>query len=160
MDFLNESWSHKYQEFYSKDLEKIEDGLFANQDKPDLSDLVHVMRMSCMYTSVPGLMDFPNCWSVDELKKAWENSGQNQSSMPDNANYIYHSAFDASMINYLFQSSGKLQRLVKISKEYGIGEENPQPEDGNGSRGTKKMVVFAATVVECEIIEWVSVNST
>ena len=156
--FLSDSWSHKYQTFYCQDLLKIEDGPSTDQGRPDLRSLVHMMRMSCIYASIPGLLDIPGCWSEDDLKKAWEKSRQNQSSMPDNANY-HPRAFDASKIDDLFQSSGKLQRLVEISKGYGIGEEIPQPEDGNGSRGTKMMVIFAATMVECEIIEWVSINS-
>ena len=158
--FSNDSWSHKYQKFYSEDLEKIEDGPWADKDRPDLRTLVHVMRMSCIHASIPGLLDVPGYWSVDEFRKAWELSRLEQSSNPDNANNIYPRTFNASRIDYLFQSSGKLQRLVRISKECGIGEENPQPEDGNESGGTKKMVVFATTMVECEIIEWVSVNST
>ena len=158
--FLNESWSHKYQTFYSNDLEKIENGPWADKDRMDLRTLAHMMQMSCIYASIPGLLDVPGYWSVDEFRKAWELSRLEQSSNPDNANNIYPRTFNASRIDYLFQSSGKLQRLVRISKECGIGEENPQPEDGNESGGTKKMVVFATTMVECEIIEWVSVNST
>lgn len=64
--------------------------------------------------------------------------------------YSHCRAFDRSSIDYLFQSSGKLQRLAEISKEYGIGL---QSQKGDGSYSVKKMVVFATTAAECEIIQ-------
>ena len=70
--------------------------------------------------------------------------------------YCHYRTFNSSNTEYLLKNLGKLQRLVRISKEYGI---ELQSKQGSKSHSVKKMVVFTTTTVDCKIIEWINVNS-
>lgn len=120
VQFSNNSWLYKYQKVYSKNLEKIEDGLQADKNRPNLRILVKVMQMSCIHTSISGFLDVLSYQLVDQFKKLQELNRQKQFSNLDNANNIYFKTFDVLKINYLFQNLGKLQQLVNIFEKCGI----------------------------------------
>lgn len=118
------------------------------------------MRMSSIHASISSFLDVLRYWSRDEFRKAWELSQQKQSSNPHNVNNIYLRTFNNFKIDYLFQSSSKLQQVIKIFEKCDIIKENPKLEDGNWFNGRKKILVFAITMIKCKIIELVSINST
>ena len=80
-----------------------------------------LMRISYIYASILGLLEILCYWSIEEFKRTWEKSWQNKYNNPNTMKYCHYRALNSSSTDYLFKSSGKLQQLVEISKEYGIG---------------------------------------
>lgn len=174
--FGNYDWQAKYQAFYSKEIKKMKE--FAVQAGQNYVDGIgqvgfEHMRMNRIYAGIPGLLEMPGKWTTEQLKAAKLKSREEGLSAADWTRFIDNRAFTPIQIDFLVKSSSKLQRLIEILGEFKI-REKLLPLDPNGSRSPdkfpieplihspaiKKIVIFALWPVECEIIEWASVDST
>ena len=174
--FRNDVWQTKYRAFYTKDIKKMEE--FAVQAGQNFVVKIgkggfDQMRMNRIYAGIPGLLEMPGNWTNEQLEAARLKSREEGSSTADWARFIDNRPFSPQQIDFLVQSSSKLQRLIEILGKFKIGEKLPplKPK-GSTSRetshteaiakppGIRKVVIFALYPVECEIIEWVSLDST
>ena len=170
--FPGKDWKAKYQAFYSKDIKRMKE--FAVQAGQNFVDKIgkggfEHMRMNRIYAGIPGLLEMQGNWTTEQLEAAKLKSREEGSSTADWARFIDNRAFSPEQIDFLVKSSSKLQRLIDILGEFKIGEKLP-PLELKGSKSTnkspekpsgiRKIVIFALWPVECEIIEWASINST
>ena len=170
--FRDNDWQTKYQAFYSKDIKKMKE--FAVQAGQNFVDRIGKggfdhMRMNRIYAGIPGLLEMPGKWTTEQLKAARLKSREEGLSAADWTRFIDNRAFTPIQIDFLVKSSSKLQRLIEILGELKIGKKLP-PLEPKGSKSPteppkkapsiRKVVIFALYPVECEIIEWVSLDST
>lgn len=169
LNFENHHWQSKYQAFYTKDIESMRQfTMLSGQNYTNfLASGIDRMRMNRIYAGIPGLMEIPGQWTGPDLILARNKNERDGSSIADTSLFIGHRAFDRSNIDFLFKSSAKLQRLIKLLDDMKTGEDLP-PLENNGIKSPgepprppnkRKIVIFAAYPVECEIIEWVNKKS-